>query len=96
MRASIRSVSSSVCARRAVMVVCKLASLAMILPAPGACRDRRECILGTGLIVAISRFRVPPDAADKIAQRFMNRSRPGDAHDGLVGLEVTSTLEGAG
>lgn len=40
------------------------------------------------MVVAISRFRVSPDAAPELARRFAERSRRVDQHDGFLGLEV--------
>ncbi len=43
------------------------------------------------MLVAISRFRVPLEQAERVRARFAERSRRVDAHDGFVGLEVLCT-----
>jgi heme oxygenase (mycobilin-producing) len=45
------------------------------------------------MIVAISRFRPPPDQAERLAARFQERSRLVDQHAGFLGLEVLRSFE---
>ncbi|KFE67706.1 antibiotic biosynthesis monooxygenase family protein [Hyalangium minutum] len=45
------------------------------------------------MIVAISRFRPPPDQAEGLVSRFRERSRLVDAHAGFLGLEVLRSYE---
>ena len=40
------------------------------------------------MIVAISRFRLPREAADRLEARFKERSRRVDTHPGFLGLEI--------
>jgi heme-degrading monooxygenase HmoA len=45
------------------------------------------------MIVAISRFRPPPEQAEQLVARFQERSRLVDQHEGFLGLEVLRSFE---
>ena len=45
------------------------------------------------MIVAISRFRPPPEQAERLVARFQERSRLVDQHAGFLGLEVLRSFE---
>jgi heme oxygenase (mycobilin-producing) len=45
------------------------------------------------MIVAISRFRPPPEHAERLVQQFEARTRAVDGHPGFLGLEVLRSFE---
>ena len=45
------------------------------------------------MIVALSRFRPPPGAAESLVESFTHRSRAVDTHAGFLGFEVLRSFE---